>query len=1095
MHNVNHGGCLASSLYSTSAFRQMALAAGFLSLVACGGGGSSNKPEQPSAPAQVDTTPPTITSSFPANNATLGSSLNKRPTIRVSFSEPVKNVNSTNVTFKKGGDATAIPITIKLVNGVYEFTLGADIVPGTSYTMSFGSGITDEAGNAFANKALSYTAYAADTIRPTIESASPANNAILGSSIDKRPTIRVSFSEPVKNVNSTNVTFTKGSDDTVLPITINLTNGVYEFTLGADIVPGTSYIMNFKSGITDEAGNTFPENALYYTAYTNTPPTVTSSPANNTTDLARTGATITLTFSEEVKGVSASSVRLATDTAGTLVVETTLESKGNNVYTITPTGSLSAATSYYIVLDYNAITDLDGAKLDYSSPYRLSTASQSLPQNGVEVSAWVGSQDTEIVTSTTLPTADGNTTLHGYTNADCNINNGASCSQYSTQALVKDAPVTNTASTLARVGYYQIDYAGDQSSQVVIGATKFHNRRNMRTITHNNKLWVIGGHTSQTYNDVWSSEDGANWVRVLSATSSESATQFGQLRDFSAVSYNGKMWVIAGHDMNANGDTNDVWSSTDGKTWTKVPPADGVAKFDPRADARLLVHNNKMYLLGGTRTSSTAFQDIWSSTDGSTWTKEAGTLPAFYAGPLVFFYGDDLWYIGAEKYNGIHKSSDAGVTWTTIKESSNAVVSGQYPIRQAAQALLFDDKLWVIGGICSGCSISHNTLRNDVWYADLKASNAGANWQKVDTTNSFPERIDHAATVKDNKLWVLGGLGNGPYLSDVWSSSDGVSWERPAHGTLSGRQSFQVARFNGKFFSYGGFNTTSKRSAGLHVSDDGITWRKVTTTGDVINMADMHQMLAFDGKLWLIAGRDMDGKATNKVFSSTDGVNWLDQTVNTGATTEAGAVNMPARFSHQTAVFDNKLWVIAGRNGSGNYTKDIWTLEAGASKKWVKRTDPPFSDRGYFQAVTFDNKLWVISGIGSSGMIGDVWTLEAGNNATWVNTNVSNTFVLRRDHQAAVLGDKLYIVAGRSASPASSYLKDVWSLSKGSTSWTKVTDSADFGARILHQMVSDGSHLYLFSGYTYHPRIPGDVWRSADGDQWRKGTKATLLTP
>jgi len=68
-------------------------------------------------------------------------------------------------------------------------------------------------------------------------------------------------------------------------------------------------------------------------------------------------------------------------------------------------------------------------------------------------------------------------------------------------------------------------------------------------------------------------------------------------------------------------------------------------------------------------------------------------------------------------------------------------------------AVVFDDKLWVLGGGA-----------NDVWY-----SSDGVNWNCATDSAGWSSRESQTSVEFDNKLWVLGGyLYDSQYGSDVW---------------------------------------------------------------------------------------------------------------------------------------------------------------------------------------------------------------------------------------------------------------------------------------------------------------------------------------
>ena len=106
-----------------------------------------------------------------------------------------------------------------------------------------------------------------------------------------------------------------------------------------------------------------------------------------------------------------------------------------------------------------------------------------------------------------------------------------------------------------------------------------------------------------------------------------------------------------------------------------------------------------------------------------------------------------------------------GVTWTEVKANNNVGWSK----RSAYQSVVFNNKIWVLGG-------NDGSAKNDVW-----SSSDGSTWTEVKVSNSagWPKRSAHQSVVFDNgKIWVLGGANASfRFISDVWSSSDGITWK------------------------------------------------------------------------------------------------------------------------------------------------------------------------------------------------------------------------------------------------------------------------------------------------------------------------------
>jgi len=112
-------------------------------------------------------------------------------------------------------------------------------------------------------------------------------------------------------------------------------------------------------------------------------------------------------------------------------------------------------------------------------------------------------------------------------------------------------------------------------------------------------------------------------------------------------------------------------------------------------------------------------------------------------------------------------------------------------------ALVFDSKMWVIGGSVDGATGSQK-----VYY-----STDGITWTEAGT-NALPKALySHSAIAYNNKMWVMGGRDNatGTYEAYVYFSTDGITW------TASGFNALRYAAwehaslvFNDKMWVIGG---------------------------------------------------------------------------------------------------------------------------------------------------------------------------------------------------------------------------------------------------------------------------------------------------
>ncbi len=244
------------------------------------------------------------------------------------------------------------------------------------------------------------------------------------------------------------------------------------------------------------------------------------------------------------------------------------------------------------------------------------------------------------------------------------------------------------------------------------------------TLVFDNRMWIMGGWYNgrlpghSAGNEVWSSADGKTWELVTPSAGWSPRLAAG------AVVFQGKMWILGGTEDYYFGDDkslkNDVWCSPDGKAWTRVTEN---APWSPRAYHQAIVHDSKMWILGGGNyvPEYHALSDVWSSEDGSHWTRVTQAAP----------WAPRLWF----------------------------------------SSVAYRDRMWVLGGW------SNNPSKNwgDVWY-----SRDGKNWTELRSAAIWKERHEHSAYVVRDKVWIAGGHAQ-PLSSEVWSLEIPPEWF-PADG-------------------------------------------------------------------------------------------------------------------------------------------------------------------------------------------------------------------------------------------------------------------------------------------------------------------------
>ncbi len=290
-----------------------------------------------------------------------------------------------------------------------------------------------------------------------------------------------------------------------------------------------------------------------------------------------------------------------------------------------------------------------------------------------------------------------------------------------------------------------------------------------------------------------------------------------------------------------------------GQDWTRVAEA----PWTPRDSQGELVHNNRLWILGGWFNSFEAPpRDVWSSGDGKQWERVTAAAPWLHSDlPMTLSFRDRMWMMGGW-YNGRlpgHSASNAvwhsqdGKNWTQATEAA-----GWSP-RLAAAAVAFNGRMWILGGTEDYYFGDAKSLKNDVW-----SSADGKTWRLETAAAPWVARAYHQAVVLDGRLYVMGGGNYVPEyaaFNDVWSSADGKNWRKetgaaPWHPRLW----FGAAVYRGAMWVLGGWSKVPEQNWGdVWTSRNGRDWVEVKSE-KIWKARHEHSVFVFNDKLWVAGG-------------------------------------------------------------------------------------------------------------------------------------------------------------------------------------------------------------------------------------------------
>ncbi len=238
----------------------------------------------------------------------------------------------------------------------------------------------------------------------------------------------------------------------------------------------------------------------------------------------------------------------------------------------------------------------------------------------------------------------------------------------------------------------------------------------------NNKMYIMGyvslvvqyGYTSLSGKpEVWESTDGETFTKTTSTF-----VFAGSGVDYAVFPLENQLWVLGGQSIafgNINGTRAAdaelygpasikpfIQNTSDMVSWVM---GDQTQMLQAAAQARYtanVVHDGAMYMIGGQRSGGYLSSDVWSSTDGYTWTLVSTGAFTARMGASAISYDGKIWLLGGQTGIGtctaeLLVSEDGGVTWMAPEE--DALLPEAFTAR-AGQAVYLDDEntIWVVGG-------------------------------------------------------------------------------------------------------------------------------------------------------------------------------------------------------------------------------------------------------------------------------------------------------------------------------------------------------------------------------------------------------------
>ncbi|MFH0947515.1 MAG: FG-GAP-like repeat-containing protein [Elusimicrobiota bacterium] len=340
-------------------------------------------------------------------------------------------------------------------------------------------------------------------------------------------------------------------------------------------------------------------------------------------------------------------------------------------------------------------------------------------------------------------------------------------------------------------------------------------------------------------------------------------------------------------------------------------------------------------------------------------------------------------------------------------------------------------------------------------------------------TSMLDARSSHAMAVWNGRLYVTGGY-YGSNQNTVWMApinADGTvgNWIdlTPQTPLLGARSGHAMSVWNGRLYITGGSDGMAQNTVWMApINADGTigNWIDLTPQTPLLGARSEHAMAVWNGRLYITGGYIGGIGWYNTVWMApinADGTigNWIDLTPQTPL--------LGARSGHDMAVWNGRLYVSGGWDGSSNYST-VWMSSItanGTIGNWTTLTSMPAVRYGHAMSI-WNERLYVSGGSDSN----TVWMASITANGTIGSWTTLNTMPAARDsHGMAVWNGRLYVTGGYSYVTGGSVYSTVWMAplnSEGTVnSWTDLTPTAPLPDETSgHGMSIWNGRLYVSGG-------------------------------
>ena len=322
-------------------------------------------------------------------------------------------------------------------------------------------------------------------------------------------------------------------------------------------------------------------------------------------------------------------------------------------------------------------------------------------------------------------------------------------------------------------------------------------------------------------------------------------------------------------------------------------------------------------------------------------------------------------------------------------------------------------------GSDSGCKILiwggsalDNFYSNRGWIYDSNADS----WQDITILDSPEARIDHSATIFDNRMLIIGGVNNnGELLNDggVYHIN-GDYWDilKPDKRTFTKRRYHTTTLASSSIFIWGGSNE-------INVIGDGVIFDIISgdftsvPANKFIDARKHHSSTLWQNKyIFIWGGQGEGGLRSNGAFYDIEKKEWLEFI--------SSNESPSARFKHSALNLNGEILIWGGQTIGNSPISDGYLLKANLESdgvirgEWRKISSNGFSSSRIDSSVNWTgSELLVFGGETTNGPTNTGYAYDYIKDS-WRSLTTKGGIIPRTKHTAEWTGSELFVFGGLS---------------------------------------------------------------------------------